>query len=111
MSLFDSIKGMAMQEMQSQGPGLLNQVLANTPLAGASGLIDQLVQSGLGPQVQAMQAGDASQTISPEQLKGALDGDHVQQMADQAGIQPDQLLGMLSQHLPFLAQQQAQQGA
>ena len=105
MSMFDSLKGMAMQELQAQGPGMINQMLANTPLASASGMIDQLVQSGLGPQVEAMQNGDTSQTISPDQLKGALDSDHVQQMADQAGIHPDQLLSLLSQHLPFLAQQ------
>jgi hypothetical protein len=59
MSLFDSLKGMAMQELQAQGPGVVNQMLANTPLAGASGLIDQLMQSGLGPQVQAMADGRA----------------------------------------------------
>ncbi len=110
MSIFDSLKGMAMQELQAQGPSMINQMLANTPLASASGLIDQLVQSGLGPQVAAMQNGDTSQTISPDQLKGALDSGHVQQMADQAGVHPDQLLGLLSQHLPFLAQQAQTQG-
>jgi uncharacterized protein YidB (DUF937 family) len=107
MGLFDSLKSMAMQELESQGPGLLNQALANTPLAGASGLLDQLVQGGLGPQVQAMANGDTSQTISPDMLKGVLDNDHVEQMAQQFGINPDQVLGLISQHLPALAQQQA----
>jgi uncharacterized protein YidB (DUF937 family) len=109
MGLFDSLKGMAMQELESQGPGFLNQALANTPLAGASGLIDQLVQSGLGPQVQAMAGGDTGQTISPDDLKGALDPAHVEQMAQQFGVNPDQVLGLISQHLPFLAAQNAQQ--
>jgi uncharacterized protein YidB (DUF937 family) len=107
MGLFDSIKDMAMQELSAQSPGMLNQVLANTPLGGASGLIDQLVQGGLGSQVQAMASGDSSASISPDMLKGVLDNDHVQQMAQQFGINPDQVLGLISQHLPALAQQQA----
>jgi uncharacterized protein YidB (DUF937 family) len=106
MGLFDSLKGMAMQELQAQGPGFVNQMLANTPLAGASGLIDQLMQSGLGPQVQAMANGDQSQSISPDQLAGALDSSHIAQMAEQFGVQPDQVLSLISQHLPALAQQQ-----
>ena len=73
MSLFDSLKGLAMQELQAQGPAVVDQMLARTPLSGASGLIDQLIQSGLGAQVQAMAAGDPNQTISPNQLAGALD--------------------------------------
>ena len=108
MGLFDSLKGMAMQELQAQGPGMVNQMLASTPLNGASGLIDQLIQSGLGPQVQAMAGGDQAQTISPDQLAGALDGGHVQQMAEQFGVEPNQVLGLISQHLPFLAAQNAQ---
>ena len=106
MGLFDSLKGMAMQELEAQGPGLLNQALANTPLGGASGLIDQLIQGGLGPQVQAMAGGETGQTISPDMLKGVLDDQHVQQMAQQFGINPDQVLGLISQHLPALAAQQ-----
>ena len=107
MGLFDSFKDMAMQELGTQGPGMINQALANTPLGGASGLIDQLIQGGLGPQVAAMQNGDASQTVSPDMLKGVLDSDHVQQMAQQFGVNPDQVLGLISQHLPAMAQQQA----
>lgn len=107
MGLFDSLKGMAMQELSAQGPGMINQALANTPLGGASGLIDQLIQGGLGPQVAAMQNGDSTQTVSPDMLKGVLDNDHVQQMAQQFGVNPDQVLGLISQHLPAMAQQQA----
>jgi len=107
MGLFDSLEGMAMQELRSQGPGLLNQALANTPLASASGMIDQLIQGGLGPQVAALQQGDVSAAPTPEQIGGALDPDHVQQMAQSLGINPEQILSLISQHLPAMAQQQA----
>jgi uncharacterized protein YidB (DUF937 family) len=109
MGLFDSLKSLAMQEMETQGPALLDQALAKTPLGGASGLIDQLIQGGLGPQVQAMAGGAEGQTISPDLLKGVLDDAHVQQMAQQFGIDPDQVLGLISQHLPAMAAQQQQQ--
>ena len=107
MGLFDSLEGMAMQALGAQGPAMINQALANTPLAGASGLIDQLIQGGLGPQVQAMAAGSPTPSISPDMLKGVLDNGHIEQMAQQFGVNPEQILGMISQHLPALAQQQA----
>ena len=107
MGLFDALEGMAKQEFASEGPALINQALANTPLGGASGLIDQLIQGGLGPQVQAMAAGDPNASIGPDALKGVLDSDHVQQMAQSLGVNPEQIFGLISQHLPALAQQQA----
>ncbi len=107
MGLFDSIEKMAMDELSQQGPALLTQALANTPLGGASGLIQQLVQGGLGPQVAAMAAGQPNAGVSPDMLKNVLDEGHVQQLASQFGIDPQQVLGMISQHLPAIAQQQA----
>jgi uncharacterized protein YidB (DUF937 family) len=55
-----------------------------------------------------MADGDQSQTVSPDQLAGALDSSHIAQMAEQFGVQPDQVLSLISQHLPALAQQQQQ---
>jgi uncharacterized protein YidB (DUF937 family) len=101
MGLFDTLKSMAEQELQTQGPALLNQALANTPLVGSTGLIDQLVQGGLGPAVQAMASGGGA-AISPEQLGGVLDPAHVQQLAQRFGINPTDVLSMISQHLPAL---------
>jgi uncharacterized protein YidB (DUF937 family) len=110
MGLFDSLKSMALQEVAAQGPGFLDQALAKTPLGGASGLIDQLIQGGLGPQVQAMAGGAEGQTIGPDLLKGVLDDSHIQQLAQQFGVNPDDVLGLISQHLPALAAQQQATG-
>jgi uncharacterized protein YidB (DUF937 family) len=107
MGLFDSLEKMAMDQFAQQGPDFLHQALANTPLGGASGLIDQLVQGGLGPEVAAMASGQPGAGVSPDMLKSVLDASHVQQLAGQFGIEPDQVLGLISQHLPALAQQQA----
>ena len=103
MGLFDTLKSLAEQELQSQGPALLNQALANTPLGGATGLIDQLVQGGLGPAVQGMASGTGG-TLSPEQIGGALDPAHVEQLAQQFGVNPTEVLSMISQDLPALVQ-------
>jgi len=105
MGLFDTLKDMAEHELQAQGPALLNQALANTPLGGATGLIDQLVQAGLGPAVQAMAAGNGA-TLSPDQLGSALDPAHIAQLAQQFGVNPNQVLSMISQHLPAMVPSQ-----
>ena len=106
MGLFDTLKTLAEQDLQSQGPALLNQALANTPLGGATGLIDQLVQGGLGPAVQAMAAG-AGGAVTPDQVGAALDPAHVQQLAQQFGVNPADVLSMISQHLPAMVQAQS----
>ena len=103
MGLFDTLKSLAEQELQAQGPALLNQALAQTPLAGATGMIDQLIQGGLGPAVQAMASGTGP-AITAEQLGTALDPAHVEQLAQQFGINPTEVLSMISQHLPALVQ-------
>jgi uncharacterized protein YidB (DUF937 family) len=105
MGLFDTLKSLAEQELQSQGPALLNQALANTPLGGATGLIDQLVQGGLGPAVQAIASGTGG-SVSPEQVGAALDPAHLQQLAQQFGVNPTDVLSMISQHLPAMVKSQ-----
>jgi len=103
MGLFDDLTSMAEQELKAQGPALLNQALAQTPLGGASGLIDQLVQGGLGTAVQGMASGNGA-ALTPEQIGSALDPAHVQQLAQQFGVNPTDVLSMISQHLPALVQ-------
>ena len=103
MGLFDDLTSMAEQELKAQGPALLNQALAQTPLGGASGLIDQLVQGGLGTAVQGMASGNGA-ALTPEQIGSALDPAHVQQLAQQFGVNPTDVLSTISQHLPALVQ-------
>lgn len=110
MGLFDSLKQMATGELGSAGPGLLEEALGNTPFGGASGLVEHLAQSGLGPEIEAMASGQPGAGISPDALRGVLNDDHVQQLASQFGVQPDQVFGLLSQHLPGLLGGQAQEG-
>jgi uncharacterized protein YidB (DUF937 family) len=105
MGLFDEIvsgalKGVMGQAEQSLLPGLLSQLLANTNLGSVGGLLQQLQQGGLGGQVASWLGDGANHAISPDQLRAALGNEHLQQMAQAAGLPIDKLLAMLSQQLP-----------
>ena len=67
---------------------------------GLGGLMSQFQQGGLGHIAQSWVGNGPNQPVSPEQLHGVLGADQVQSMASQAGMQPQDFLSQLSQHLP-----------
>ena len=67
---------------------------------GLGGLMSQFQQGGLGHIAQSWVGNGPNQAVSPEQLHGVLGADQVQSMAIQAGMQPQDFLSQLSQHLP-----------
>jgi len=103
--IFGSILGSALRGFAGQGGGgaisdILSQVLGKTDLGGVGGLLQQLQQSGLGPQVASWLGNGQNLPVSTDQLKSALGDQHLRQLATQLGLPVDQLLGELSQHLP-----------
>jgi len=94
------LKGLAGQAATGALPAILSQVLGKTDLGSVGGLLQQLQQSGLGPQVASWLGNGQNLPVSVDQLKGALSEQHLRQMATQLGLPVDQLLGQLSQHLP-----------
>ncbi len=108
MGLLDSLGGglkgaleqFGVQEMQT----LLPQALAKTNLGDLSGLVTQLQQSGLGPQVQSWLAG-GKVSITPQQIEAALGSDQVKQLAQHFGVDPTAALNLLAQHLPAVVGQ------
>jgi uncharacterized protein YidB (DUF937 family) len=100
-SIFGSaMKGIAGQLETGALPAILTQVLGQTNLGSVGGLLQQLQQSGLGPQVTSWLGNGQNLPVSADQLKQALGDEHLRQLATQFGIPVDQLLGQLSQHLP-----------
>jgi uncharacterized protein YidB (DUF937 family) len=99
-SLGGGLKGaleqFGVQEMQT----LLPAALAKTNLGDLSGLVAQLQQSGLGPQIQSWLAGGANLSVTPQQIEAALGSDQVEQLAQHFGVDPDAALKLLAQHLP-----------
>ena len=105
MGLFDQIvsgalRGAIGEAEQSALPGLLGQLLGQTNLGNVGGLLQQLQQGGLGGQVASWLGNGTNLPVSTDQLRSALGNEQLQQMARQAGLPVDQLLAMLSQHLP-----------
>ena len=90
--------------------GLLGQLEGGSQAGGPGGLagvLEQLAANGLGAHVSSWLSNNPNLPISPQQIHDALGGDQVRSMAQSAGLPVDQLLGMLAQHLPQAASEQA----
>jgi uncharacterized protein YidB (DUF937 family) len=103
--IFGSILGNALRGLTGAAgagglPAILSQVLAKTDLGSIGGLLQQLQQSGLGPQVASWLGNGQNLPVSVDQLKNALGDERLRQLATQFGLPVDQLLGELSRHLP-----------
>jgi uncharacterized protein YidB (DUF937 family) len=76
---------------------------AGNNLSGALGnLVNDLQNSGQGRVAQSWVGTGPNQPISPAGLESALGSDAIDQLARQTGMDRDQLLNGISQHLPDL---------
>lgn len=108
MGLFDSFKQSAGELAGDEAHEALSGALETSSLGDVSGLLDRLHEGGLGEAVEAWATGGDHPPVSPDVLREALGDEHVQQLASSFGVDPDQLLGGLSQHLPAIAAHDAQ---
>lgn len=84
-----------------QAGGIMgNQGMMGGMGGGLGGLVSQFQQAGLGNIAQSWVGNGPNQPVSPQQLHSVLGEDQVQSMASQAGMQPQDFLSQLSQHLP-----------
>ena len=67
---------------------------------GLGGLVSSFEQAGLGHIAQSWVGNGANQPVSPGQLQNVFGQNQVQNMASQAGMEPNDFLSQLSQHLP-----------
>ncbi len=114
MGLLDSIIGGVTGGGGSASPmgGVLSSMLGGSNQAGGmgisgagmggglSGLMSSFEQGGLGHIAQSWVGNGPNHAVSPQQLQGVLGQDQVQSMAGQAGMEPNDFLSQLSQHLP-----------
>jgi uncharacterized protein YidB (DUF937 family) len=108
MGLFDTLESLAGGALGGDAQQEMSGALDNSSVGGVSGILGMLQQSGLGGQVASWAPGGDHCPISADQLQSVLGDEHVQSLANQFGVSPDQVLSQLSQHLPGLAA--AQQG-
>ena len=78
--------------------------------AGLGGLVARMQQSGLGEVVKSWLGSGENQPIAPDALGGVLGTDTVAGMAAQLGLNPNDLLGQLSQMLPQVVDKLTPQG-
>jgi uncharacterized protein YidB (DUF937 family) len=114
MGLFDNLggalRGVLGQAEAAALPALINAALAKTNLGNLQGLVNQLQQSGLGPQVQSWLGSGPNKSITPDQLRAALDNEQVRQLAAHFGVPIDQVLNLLAEHLPTAVDQASPNG-
>src|ERR1700758_2754089 len=114
MGLFDNLggalKGMLGEAGAAALPALINAALAKTNLGNLGGLVNQLQQGGLGPQVQSWLGSGGHMSVPPDQLRAALGNDQVRQLAAHFGVPIDQVLNQLAEHLPAAVDQASPNG-
>jgi uncharacterized protein YidB (DUF937 family) len=77
---------------------------------GLEGLIQQFQRAGLDSHINSWISTGQNLPISPEQLSQVLGAGHVQQMAQQAGVDANSLSEQLSQLLPQMIDKLTPQG-
>jgi uncharacterized protein YidB (DUF937 family) len=85
--------------------GVMSHVMAvvnNPQTGGLQGLVQQFHSNGMGGIVNSWISNEANQPISGDQITKVLGQDRMNEIASKFGMQPDQLSGMIAQHLPGL---------
>jgi uncharacterized protein YidB (DUF937 family) len=81
-------------------PWIISTVLWSTDLGSLNGLVAKLKQGGLGGQVASWLGNDLNLPVTAKQLRAALGDEHVQQIATQLRVPPDEALKLLCETLP-----------
>ena len=107
MGLFDEVLSMAgaATGQQTQHAGALSAIMeyVNSPqVGGIAGLQKMFHDGGLGGVFSSWVSSGQNLPVSADQLQNVLHGGALQQVAQQAGLNPAQLTGMMSSLLPHL---------
>ncbi|WP_408231465.1 MULTISPECIES: YidB family protein [Paraburkholderia] len=105
MSLLDTIGSMLGKSPEGGGQQALVAAaleFVNSQPGGLNGLIDRFKEKGLGDVVSSWVSNGENQPIAPDALRSVLGSETVTNLAAKAGVQPDQVIGLLSQILPHV---------
>ncbi|HET7931852.1 MAG TPA: YidB family protein [Rhodanobacteraceae bacterium] len=105
MSLLGALEGLVGGQGGTSGNSTMDLIGGLIQKSGGvGGLVSSLEQGGLGSVVGSWVGNGANQSVSGQQLGQALAGtpagQHVQDMAQKAGVDPSEILGHLAQYLP-----------
>ncbi|AXE92245.1 uncharacterized protein YidB (DUF937 family) [Paraburkholderia terricola] len=105
MSLLDTIGSLMGKSPEGGGQQALVAAaleFVNNQPGGLNGLIERFREKGLGDIVSSWVSNGENQPIAAEALQGVLGSETVTNLAAKAGVQPDQVSGLLSQILPHV---------
>ncbi len=105
MSLLDTIGSMFGNSSQGGGqPALVATALEfiNNQPGGLNGLIQRFQENGAGGIISSWVSTGENQPIAADTLHNVLGSETVTNLAAKAGVQPDQVTGLLSQILPHI---------
>jgi uncharacterized protein YidB (DUF937 family) len=105
MSLLDTFGSLLGQSPQGGGQqALISTALefVNNQPGGLNGLIQQFKDKGAGDIISSWISNGENQPIAADTLHSVLGSDTVTNLAAKAGVQPDQITGLLSQILPHV---------
>jgi uncharacterized protein YidB (DUF937 family) len=117
MGLLDQLAGQVMGSLGGQPAAgaqgnMMSSVMAMIDQAGGvPALLQKLQQSGMLDQVQSWIGTGQNHAISGDQLSAALGQDNMAQLAQQAGVAPEQASAGMAQLLPQLIDQLTPGGA
>lgn len=104
MGLLDSLLGAATSALsdndngQKQGLDLVMQLIEKS--GGVGNLMNQLQQGGLGDALNSWVGTGDNQSVSADDIQGALGGGLIEQIASKVGVDSSQAGDLLSQFLP-----------
>jgi uncharacterized protein YidB (DUF937 family) len=114
MSLLDTIGSLFGKSPNEGGgqPALIATVIefVNKQPGGLNGLIQQFHEKGAGEVINSWVSNGENQAISPNTLHDVLGSEAVGNLAAKAGVQPDQVTGLLAQVLPHVVNTATPQG-
>ncbi len=87
-----------------------SDILASSGFGNLAGLVQQLSKGGLDSQVKSWLGEGENAPVKPDQLRGALGEQHVQNIGQQAGIPAERILQILAQYLPAAIDQASPNG-
>lgn len=95
----------------AQVGGIMDKLIGNGDKMDVAGLLGNLKEQGLGDVASSWLGDGANQSISADQLKGALGADQISQAAAQLGTDEGSLLGGLQAALPQLVDKASSGGS
>lgn len=104
MSMFDDLAKSAMSALGGNKGGIGAAVshLLSPEQGGLNGLVQKFEQAGMGDMIKGWISTGPNPAINANQLSSALGPETISKLAATTGLNPQDLLGQLSAHLPGL---------